>query len=82
MLLRDIISCADGSTFRDHMLIPYTKRFRKHDLQCGDILTLRGKVNRYFKKEAGKEDEPRHPDILIDQLELTNIKIIDIERHI
>lgn len=79
MLLRDI-NCIDGTPFRDHLHLPYTKRFRRKELEPGDKLTIRGKVNRYFVKRNKAERAP-DPKNLIAQLEITNIKIISIERH-
>lgn len=79
MLLRDV-SCTDGTHFRDHLFLPYTKTFRRKKLRNGDTLTIRGKVNRYYKKDEGYEHMPRHPKFLIAQYEITNIKIITIER--
>ena len=79
MLLKDVQSI-DGTPFRDHLLIPYTNRFRRKNLRRGDCITLRGKVNRYFKKQPGLEHLPRHPSRLITKLQITNIHIIHIQR--
>lgn len=70
----------DGELLRQHLLIPYTRRFRKQSLNKGDTLTIRAKVNRYFKKHPHYQHLPRHPTRLITKWQLTNIHIIKIER--
>ena len=80
MLLLDVRR-QDGELLREHLLIPYTRRFKKKYLNRGDILRFRGKVNRYFKKHPAFKHLPRHHSRLITKLQLTNIHIINIKRR-
>ena len=79
MLLRDIRR-QDGELLRQHLLIPYTRRFRKHELSSGDLLTVRAKVNRYYKLRPEHKGKRRHPKLLTPKMQITNIHIIKIER--
>lgn len=81
MILTDVRR-QDGELLREHLLIPYTRRFRKRDLSHGDTIRLRGKVNRYFKKRPDHRDKPRHPKYLMTKYQLTNIHILKIERKL
>ncbi|PSN80991.1 hypothetical protein C8B47_03690 [filamentous cyanobacterium CCP4] len=79
MLLLDVRR-QDGELLREHLLIPYTRRFKKQALKRGDTLTLRGKVNRYYKKPPDEKHAYRNPKTLIAKIQITNIHIIHIER--
>lgn len=79
MILHNI-QTLDGIPFRDHINIPYTRRYRRQQLNRGDTIFLRGKVNRYYKKPPGEKYKVRNPKTLIPNLAITNIHIIKIER--
>ena len=54
LLLADIED-ADGNFFRDHLWIPYTRKFKSLQLEHGDIITFWAKVYNYrrFKTHRG-----------------------------
>lgn len=78
MLLEDVRR-TDGVLFRDHLFVPFTRRFKRLDLREGDVLRLSGKVNRYFKKGRHQWDVPRFRCELSPDLEITNISVIGKE---
>lgn len=77
MLLKDVQREPDGARFRDHLFVPFTARFKRLRLQHGDVLRLRGKVNRYYKKGPEQRDVPRFLADLIPDLEITNIRVLE-----
>lgn len=51
MLLHDVVTM-DGRPFRDHMWLPYTKRFRKLRLRPDQSVRFKGKLAQYRKRDG------------------------------
>lgn len=51
MLLRDVVT-TDGRPFRDHMWLPYTKRFRRLKLRPDQTVHFKGKLAQYRKRDG------------------------------
>jgi len=51
LLLHDVATQA-GDSFRDHMWLPNTKRFRKLRLRAGMQISFKAKVKRYRKRDG------------------------------
>ena len=75
MMLLENVHRDDGVKFRDHLHVPFTKRFKKLGLCEGDCLKISGKVNRYYKSEDGL---PRGAGDLVVRLAITNIKVLEV----
>lgn len=80
MLVLQDVERIDGEVFRDHLHVRNTRRFRKLRLRRGDVLTFRGKVNRYRRKHDEDRHLPRHRARLVEKKCITNIHIEDVER--
>ena len=44
----------NGARFREHLWMPYGKRFRRLEMERGCQVRLRGKVNRYWYKPKAR----------------------------
>ena len=51
MLLRDVVTL-DGKRFREHMWLPYTKRFKRLKLRQGQSVQFKGKLKQYRKRDG------------------------------
>jgi len=74
------ISTDAGVYFRDHIYLPYTKRFKRLELERFDVIRFRAKVNSYRKKHPAFVNLPRHPKRLVRMICLTNIHVLGVQR--